>query len=243
MASFFKPRGLLLNPTKANCSIHESGLMIYNCLKVSNKYDLDYQELNADRREVPGGFDFYAFNYHHLTMDWLATQSVRQLPGLKLTFVLETLRNNPFVLCPSEAFDVYCALDPTMNIADKRVYAFPRRLEPAPVLLPYQEPEIPVIGSFGFATQGKGFDLVVDAVNREFERAKVRINIPPGTYADARYADHLIELCQKTAKAGVEVVVTRDYMDKSELIKWCGHNTLNCFLYNRNMPGLSATTD
>lgn len=243
MSSPMKPRGLFLNPVEAQCSIHESGRMVYDCLKLSEKYDLDYVELSEKHREVSAEYDFYAFNYHHMTMGWLDTQSVRQLPGLKLTFVLETLRNNPFVLCSSDAFDVYCALDPTMNVADKRVYAFPRPLEPAPVLPPYQELEIPVIGSFGFATQGKGFELVVDAVNREFERAKIRINIPQGTYADARYADHLIKLCQKTAKEGIEVVVTRDYMNKDELIQWCGQNTLNCFLYNRNMPGLSATTD
>jgi hypothetical protein len=41
----------------------------------------------------------------------------------------------------------------------------------------------------------------------------------------------------------VTVEVSRLYMDKPELIAWCAANTLNCFLYDRNMPGLSATTD
>jgi len=31
--------------------------------------------------------------------------------------------------------------------------------------VPYKEKEIPVIGSFGFATKGKGFQHVVEAVN------------------------------------------------------------------------------
>ena len=48
---------------------------------------------------------------------------------------------------------------------------------------------------------------------------------------------------KKTAKKGVQVEITRDYMSKEELIEWCSQNTLNCFLYDRNMPGLSATTD
>ena len=243
MSATFKPKGLFLNTSKANCSIHESGRMVFDCLKLSDKYDLDYQELSAQKREISTAYDFYAFNYHHATMGWLDTKSVRRLPGLKLTFILETLRNNPFVLCPPDAFDVYCALDPTMDVADKRVYAFPRPLEPAPEMRAFREPEIPIIGSFGFATQGKGFELVVDAVNKEFERAKVRINMPPGTYTHSEVADQIIEMCQRTAKDGVEVSITRDYMDKDELIQWCGQNTLNCFLYNRNVPGLSATTD
>lgn len=250
-SSAAKPKGLFLNPTKANCSIHESGRMVFECLKLSDKYDLDYMEVSEANRRVRSDYDFYTFNYHHDTMGWLDTRSVKQLPGLKLTFILETLRNNPFVLCPSDAFDVYCALDPTMDVADKRVYAFPRPLETAPALTPYKELDIPVVGSFGFATKGKGFDLVVKAVNKEFDRAKVCINIPPGTYADAAsfglhnrdYADYLIEQCQQAAKPGIEVVFSRDYMDKNELIRWCGQNTLNCFLYNRNQPGLSATTD
>lgn len=32
-------------------------------------------------------------------------------------------------------------------------------------------------------------------------------------------------------------------MTKDQLINWCSQNTLNCFLYDRNMPGLAATTD
>lgn len=251
MPSNFKPKGLFLNPAKANCSIHESGRMVYDCLKLSDRYDIDYIEVSGNHRQISTGYDFYAFNYHPITMGWLNTQLVNRLPGLKLTFILETLRNDPFVMCPSDAFDVYCALDPTMKVADKRVYAFPRPLEPTPQMRPYQEQEIPRIGSFGFATEGKGFELVVEAVNKEFERAEIHINIPPGTYADPAtfhlhnrdYAEYLIELCQKTAKDGVEVTFTRDYMDKGELIQWCGQNTLNCFLYNRNQPGLSATTD
>ena len=121
MNSTFKPRGLFLNPSKANCSIHESGRMVFDCLKLSDKYDLDYLELSAQKRDISTAYNFYVFNYHHLTMGWLDTKSVRRLPGLKLTFVLETLRNDPFVLCPPDAFDVYCALDPTMNVTDKRV--------------------------------------------------------------------------------------------------------------------------
>jgi hypothetical protein len=219
--------------------------MVYESLLLSKKYILDYQEVDENNRKIPDNYDFYAFNYHHLTMGWLDTRSVQRLPGLRLTFVLEVLPNNPFILCPSEDFDVYCALDPTMNVSDKRVYAFPRPLEIQKKVTPYHEPPIPIIGSFGFATQGKGFDLVVEAVNKEFEKAVVKINIPPSSYADnnCKFAEYLGDLCRNTAKEGVDVIVTHDYMTKDELIEWCSQNTLNCFLYNRNMPGLSATTD
>jgi hypothetical protein len=246
-----KPHGVFINPAKADCSIYESGRMMYNSLLLSNNYILDYLEIDENNRNISNKYDFYAFNYHHYTMGWLDTKFIRQLPGIKITFVLESLPNNPFILCPSEDFDAYCVLDPTMNVADKRVYAFSRPLEIPPKLRPYQERSIPLIGSFGFATPGKGFELVVDAVNKEFDEAIVRINIPSGTYVNdtfwklhkREYSEYLSELCKKTAKKGVEVIITHDYMTKNELIEWCSQNTLNCFLYNRIMPGLSATTD
>jgi len=246
-----KPCGIFINPSKANCSIYESGRMMYESLLLSIKYKLDYLEIDKRNRTVPNTYDFYAFNYHHSRMEWLDTKSLHRLPGLHITFVLETLPSDPFVLCPPSDFDVYCALDPTMNVADKRVYAFSRPLEVPAKSNSYNESSIPVVGSFGFATPGKGFELLVDAVNKEFDKAIVRINIPSGTYADGvtwklhkqNYTMYLSDLCKKTAKEGVQVIVTHDFMTKDELFEWCGQNTLNCFLYNRIQPGLSATTD
>ena len=245
-----KPRGIFVNAQKANCSIYESGVMVYQCLKLSDKYSLDYMEIDPHNLKL-NKYDFYFFNYHHATTNFIDTKTIRQLPGLTLATILETLPNNPFPLCPPGDFDIYCAIDPTMNVPDRRVYAFPRPLEVAEHITPYKETEIPVIGSFGFATPGKGFELVVDAVNREFDEAIVRINIPCSTYADdvtfklfkQKYSDYLSGLCKKVAKPGIKVIITNDFMNKNELIEWCGKNTLNCFFYDRNQPGLAATTD
>ena len=245
-----KPRGIFVNTQKANCSIYESGAMVYQCLKLSDKYSLDYMEIAPHNLKLDK-YDFYFFNYHHVTMNFIDTKTLRQLPGLTLTTVLETSPDNPFPSCPPGDFDIYCALDPTMNIPDKRVYAFPRPLEVVEHITPYKETGIPVIGSFGFATIGKGFELVVDAVNKEFDEAIVRINIPSATYADShcwnlfrqKYSDYLSDLCKKVAKPGIKVIITNDFMNKNELIEWCGQNTINCFFYDRNQPGLAATTD
>lgn len=226
--------------------------MVFECLKSATLFQLDYQEVSAESHQVPLNYDFFLFNYHHATMAWLDTKTVRNLPGLKMTLVLETLPNDPFALCPRADFDVYLALDPTMKSDDSRVYAFPRPLEFAPALPEYQEGDIPSIGTFGFATPGKGFELVVDAVNREFDEAVVRLNIPPAAYAAdehtwkihrRNYAEYLADLCRRVAKPEIRVEVTNSYMEKDDLIRWCARNTLNCFLYNRVQPGLAATTD
>ena len=238
-------RGLFINNSRAQDSIYESGVMVFNCLRLSKEYQLDYLEVDADHRLVPRGYDFYFFNYHPSTMAWMDTAQLKKLKGMLLTMVLEVLPDDPFVFVPDRHFHGYCVLDPTVRLRNPRVFAFPRPLEKAADLPPYVEKEVPVIGSFGFATKGKGFQHVVDAVNKEFDRAIIRINIPFGNFVpdSESYSGFLSKLCRDRAKEGIEVVVTHDYMSKEELIRWCSQNTLNCFLYDRNLPGLAATTD
>jgi FkbM family methyltransferase len=241
-----KIAGLFINCPEGQCSIYESGKMAFQCLSGSEKYSLDYLEISPDSRTVPAPYDFYFFNYHITTMSWLDAAAIKNLlPGVKMTLVLEVSPNDPFVYCSPDDFDAYCVLDPTLNINRENVFSFPRPLEVFNEQAPYEPKEIPVIGSFGFATRGKGFEHVIDAVNREFDKAVVRINIPYATYADESrsYAEELAQMCKSRAREGIEVIVTHDYMTKAQLIGWCRQNTINCFLYDRNMPGLAATTD
>ncbi len=241
-----KPSGLFINCPEAQDSIFESGKMVFQCLQDSDKFLLDYIEVDIENRSVPANYDFYLFNYHIVTMTWLDTKRLRKsLPGLKMTIVLEVSPNDPFVLCSPDDFDAYCVLDPTLNIKQRNVFAFPRPLETTEKQFTYEHNEIPVIGSFGFATQGKGFNHVIDAINREFECAVVKINIPYSTYDNesGKYAEQLGQMCRARAKSGIEIIVTHDFMSKPDLIKWCSQNAINCFLYDRNQPGLAATTD
>lgn len=219
--------------------------MVFDCIKHSQKISFDYTEISQKNTSLPARYDLYVFNYHFSTTGWLDTRSVSLLPGIKGTIVLEILPNDPFVYCSPFDFDFYCVLDPSMKLKHKRVFPFPRPLDHYTGPLSKKVNEIPIIGSFGFATKGKGFEHVVEAVNKEFDEAIVRINIPHGTYTDPshQYAIELASQCKSIAKKGIEVKVTHDFMSKEELIYWCSENTLNCFLYDRNMPGLAATTD
>jgi hypothetical protein len=237
-------RGLFINNRKAKDSIFESGKMVYDCLKQSKKIVIDYCEVDVENRQIRNGYDFYFFNYHPVTMGWLETGTLKKDLGLVITMILEVAPGDAFVMCPEKDFDIYCALDPTIKERDN-LYAFPRPLEKIGFQIKYDEHEIPVIGSFGFATKGKGFQHVINAVNQEFQRAIVKINIPYGDFVpeSEKYALFLSETCKKLAKPGIDVIVTHDFMTKEQLIKWCASNTLNCFLYDREMPGLSATTD
>ncbi len=238
-------KGLFINNKRAKDSIFESGYMVYQCLKQSDKYLLDYTEVDINDRNIQTGYDFYFFNYHPITMGWLQTKFLKKQLGFVITMILEVAPNDAFIMCPERHFNFYCALDPTIKSKEGYLYPFPRPLEKIDFKLPVTYNEVPVIGSFGFSTKGKGFHHVVEAVNKEFDQAIVRINIPYGDFVpeSKEYAFFLGEMCRKKAKPGIEVSITHDFMSKEDLIKWCAGNTLNCFLYDRNMPGLSATTD
>ncbi|MFQ5506161.1 MAG: hypothetical protein ACE5F1_15415 [Planctomycetota bacterium] len=236
-------RGIFLNSAAANCSIYESGLMFARALQGSSEFALDYMEI-ARFEHIPPGYDFYLFNYHHVTMRWLDPRRIRELGGRKLGLVWEMLPDDPLVLYP-DVFDAYLVPDPTLECPDERVFAFPRPLELATDLPACEERDVPVIGSFGFATPGKGFDAVVWAAGHEFERAIVRLNIPTGTHADegGRRARAYADLCRLIAKRGIELRIEHRYLSKPALVAWCAQNTVNVFLYHRDQPGLSATTD
>jgi FkbM family methyltransferase len=262
-------RGAFINTAEANCSIFESGRMVYNCLKESEFYSLDYYSLDAidiaqfnaegsvTRTKGPGGsglqtcdYDFWVFNWHFNTMaPYVDVETIQRLPGRKFTIVLELEPDDPLKFVPSETFDGYIALDPTTPETDQ-IVPFPRPLEGDPLDAAPLFHDVPVIGSFGFGTPGKGFELLVEAVNREFDRAVVRFNIPVGTYTTSTnlihgvdYAQHIETVCRKAAKRGIEIRFTHDFMSPEALLHWCGENDLNCFMYTRRQSGLSATTD
>lgn len=271
MNSFFRfragpnvPRGAFINTAAEACSIHESGRMVYNCLRDSQHYELDYFSLDAidldalkqggvirrmDGQECPQEYDFWVFNWHLWAMaSRLALTEIERLRGLKFNILLELEPGNPLIYVPQDIFDGYLALDP-LGQGEGKVFSFPRPLEGVGrVGKPARE--VPVISSFGFGTPGKGFEMVVEAVNREFEEAIVRINIPAGAYTSGcdefhneNYPRYLARIGNSIAKKGIDVRFSFDFMSPEELVDWCSESDLNCFLYTRRQPGLSATTD
>lgn len=253
-----KPKFLFINTRQAQCSIYKSGIQVYNALHPSPYWDMDYVEINeldpvalSQGRMVQSGqaldaYDVYIFNYHDITMRTVEKIDSRwfdKLPGIKLSIILEMEPNNPLSRLFSDDFNGYLVLDPTMQYKDPRFIAFPRPIKS--IKHEYMPAVRPVIGSFGLPTQDKYFDRIIDAVNIEFNSALVRLNIPKASYADPddRIFNEISRLCKSKAKTGVEVEITRHFFTDADLIRWCSQNTINVFLYDRNMPGLSAVTD
>jgi len=196
-------------------------------------------------------YDFIIFNYHPFTMaPHLSAEKVKLRREKTFSIVLEIEPDNPYAFVPPEAFDGLIVLDPTVR-ADGRAWPFPRPLSGIPRQPEPRRVDRPTIGSFGLATPGKGFELLMSAVNLEFDSALVRINISPSTYADPimqqthrrPFGEYLGELCKQIAKPGIDVEITHEFMSDADLLDWCEGNDINAFMYTRRQSGLSATTD
>lgn len=257
-------RGIFVNTRKANCSIYSSGKLLYDSIKSSKTYSLEYVEVNeikidklhlgvieSEVRDLSRTYDFYIFNYHHTTMrdvEGVISRRFINLPGRKLCVILEMNRNDPFPYMNPVGFTDFIVLDPTMRRHESNIHAFPRPLPKFREIKRVQSiPNVPIIGTYGYAHPGKCFDAVVRAAAQEFENAIVRINIPHSTYADPLFGqsfkDQIEKDCRSHERQGIKVEFTNHYFSDDELIDWCAENTLNCFFYNRNSPGLAAASD
>lgn len=245
--------GIFLNSKKSNCSIYESGIMCYNIMKKSD-YKLDYSEEQNISITHLSKYDFIIVNHHYIVNSWITDDILLRYNGISFCIVTEVMYMNR---CPINkkvtplCFDFYIILDP--SIKDKKIfYGFPRPIELISNMCQYIDKGYPIIGSFGFATQGKEWREIVNIVQNEYDNALIRFNIPYATHCGESYKNNLEKViieCKNTIyKPNIKLEITHIYMTQDELIAWCGQNTINCFFYTRTkkhnfQSGLCATTD
>jgi hypothetical protein len=148
----------------------------------------------------------------------------------------------------SDVFDYHLCQDPDMIINNPCVLKTKQLVYPYTNITPL--PETPTIGSFGFGTPGKGFDRLVEQVQKEFDTAIIRINLPFNDVVDINGTTHAIPTAKKCReklyKPGVILEITHTFFTEPQLLDFLAGNTINCFLYDTKMslgisgPGLHA---
>lgn len=231
--------GIFYNSNKADCSIHESGRMCYEALKLSDKYNLLYSENQFPEKEE---VDFIVFNHHPWVNNWMHDYA-KGLDKLTFTIVTEVGPYENIMPYTPLVFNNYIILDPTIADANN-IYGFPRPLEI--YLAKEKNDDELIIGSFGFPTTGKNWEEIVARTQLEFDKALIRFHIPHATYVHNNEGEirRIKNICNGLIhNPNINIEYTHHYMSKQELIDWCSQNTINVFLYNRNQTGLAATTD
>lgn len=247
---------LFVTHPQKNCGIHEYGVTLFNALIKSQSFSYFYAECSS-MSDLITQIETHEpvaiiYNYSLSTLPWLTQkivhksyQPLNRHIRIPQVGIMHEVTQEKADKATNKIFDYHIAPDPTLLLKNPIVFKTGR------VVPEYQNrfelPAAPVIGSFGFATPNKGFDLIVNAVEKEFDEATIRLNIPSADFADKDGANarQLITACEKLiTKPGISLVATHEFLDQNGILDFLAQNTLNIFLYqDKENRGLSSTID
>ncbi|MBI5901328.1 MAG: methyltransferase domain-containing protein [Rhodocyclales bacterium] len=240
------PRVLLINHTRRLCGVYQFGLGLAKALAPSVAIDFHYSEIDGSAEFASALATveprLVIANHHPLTMSWLTRAAVRACPCPVAGIVHEFDHGDCFVAA-SELFTYRILPDPTVISRLPNLFPTPRL---APEFIPPSSTAaMPIIvGSFGFASGGKGFEHIVDLVQREFEHARIRLHMPPSAFADpdGAAARAIAARCRALVeKPGIVLDVSHDFLDEEALLDFLAGNSLNAFLYD-DQPGRGVSS-
>jgi hypothetical protein len=262
---------LFVSHEKAKCGVYEFGKNITDVLSRSKKYDFIRVECSslgelksAVTKNNPSAI---IYNYIPPDLPWIATRALKvfyknNVNSIKVTQIgiihevtqrvadLSTAYRKRFILGRTKRlynslFDFYIAPDPTLLLRNDLVYKTGRLIQPYQNTFPI--PKKVTVGSFGFATPGKGFEEIVQLVQQEFDEAIIRFNIPAADFGDKNgiNAKNTAERCKALiSKPGIELIITHDFLDNKAILDFLAQNTVNVFLYkDMGDRGLSSVID
>lgn len=240
-------KGIFYNSQKSLCSIYSSGIMCYDVLKNSTLYTLFYSEKQGGGIDYTS--DFIVVNYHPVVCKWIKETDLKTYKGKTFCIVTEVgLYTNDVAPVTPKIFDHYIIIDPTVK-EKNNIHAFPRPLIEC-IVPPYIPKTIPIIGSFGFATEGKNWGQIIEKVFHEFDEAIIRFNIPKATHVPNSIYNKIINEIKSASrilrcKPKIKFELTfHSFQTQQDIVNWCAQNTINIFLYNRpHVTGLCAVTD
>ena len=231
---------LFLNHKEKNCGVYQYGYRVYNIIKKSNIHTYLYYEIeNEDeyiksiQKENPDGI---IYNYHPWMMGWLNVENMSKFTNIK-----------HYKLCHEDLNDI--RFDYFINdIYDRGNLAY---YTPRPIFetnFPYENNDIPIIGSFGFGySDCKGFERLCRMVNDQFDEAIIKLNITYSFACDlnGEKARSIADRCRNSiTKEKIKLEIDHEFKNDEELLKFLSQNSLNAFLYSElDSRGFSSVID
>ena len=241
-------RGLLISHRGKKCGVQQFGRRLFNTLEACAGIAWSYAEcgsmvqfLAVVEALAP---DLVVLNDHPMTLGWAADESIRRCGVPCFAVFHECYQEAVDALVPGP-FDFHLCPDPTLLPWNPLALLVPRFI---PAVRPGRPPDVFTVGSFGFASANKGLERLCALVNKEFDNACIRINLPPhdlqSAGLDAGVKDVLASCRYAISKPGIELRVTRTFMDEEALLAFLSENTINVFLYHGTWDrGISSCTD
>ena len=242
--------GLFISHKGKRCGVYQYGLRVFKALECGKDIDWRYCECetadDASAALNAGRADIIIINFHPATIGWAKDFDWR-INGSIVFSIYHEVYQEIANRCRSEFFDFLLCPDPTLIPYNPIIVPVPRIAADRPSTVP-KSPEIFTVGSFGFATLGKGFDRICKLVNTEFDQACIRLNIPLHDSDEIVSKDLLGEIMEncrsEITKPGIDLLVTHEFFDDEGLLTFLSENSLNAFLYDEQpCRGISSCAD
>ena len=236
---------LFVSHRKKQCGVHEYGISIAEALKKSRKYLFIYAECSS-REEFWAIAEDVApsaviYNYYPSTLPWLKKKVMRRFDTPHLG-IMHEVTQRAADSADTRLFDYHIAPDPTLFLNNPIVFKTGRLIPK--YVNEFSLPKVTTIGSFGFATAGKGFERLIIAVQEEFDEAIIRLHVPSGDFAPANVKNLVGHWQQLIVKDGVKLVITHEFLERSQLLDFLAKNTLNAFFYEElDGRGIASTIE
>ena len=246
---------LFINSVQPSCGVYQYGKRVFDILQQSTTYSYKFCSIGS-LEEYTRAISEYnpiviIYNYHSST-----------LPFLNASTICKTTLN----LCiPHESAcsfaNILLDIDPTIQDTAHRI-TLPRPLSETHTYLSPEsitdreissfihngtDSSIPIIGSFGFRFNNKGFTRVVQLVTQQYDQAIIKLLIPDAHYGDPRSTPLSVmieEFRRNITNPGIQLQVISKFFTDDELYTFLHSTTLNIFLYDTmHGRGISSTID
>ena len=191
--------------------------------------------------------DIIIYNYHISTLNWLNPHNIQKIkPNICIPH-----ENNPYY----SMFDMVLSTNPLLENGILRPLFeidFISFKNPNSEIIEFinygRNINLPIIGSFGFGFDRKGYHHIIDLVNKEYDEAIIKFIIPNSYYGDpnGKKKNKIKEECISRLKKGIQIKFYDIFVPNESLLQFLNSNSINIFAYEENEEvgdGISSVID
>lgn len=172
---------------------------------------------------------------------WMPEWKLKRFPKTKIILIQHWDMIN---VTQSDFYNVFP--NPKLNADLQRCFTTSRLIRKTNSLPLARGAEIPLIGTFGFATVVKHPEWLAKEVMNSFDKAELRLHLPGNdTWADPESPSYRVEnmLRGMMPSEKYKISISREYASPQHLLEFLAYNDLNVFFYGPEQLGLSSAVD
>lgn len=234
------------------CGIAQYGFDTVRELQKSKKYNVIHakveskSELDAEM-EKAGKIDAMIWNYPVQLRAWADENNPNKPNPIPTALINHDSSTQSGIdgSYRSPYFSDFIYFNPALTSTKSFVHVIPRLIKKSTIVDTGYRGYSPRIGTFGFATTVKKLIMFCDVVKDNFEKAVIRLHMPPNDVVDPTgfSSNQFMDIIRDNLSDSFIVERSSTYKSTEEMIQWLSENDLNVFFYEAGQLGLSSSLD